>query len=76
MKCFWDMQTIVVQLTHQSAMKLLKDLEELRVIKLLVRDASEGSLADRFAGKRSDELAEQLQRYISQSREEWNSSSS
>jgi hypothetical protein len=70
------MQTIIVQLTHQSAMKLLKDLEELRVIKLLVRDASAEPLADRFAGKLSSELAEQLQRYIRQSRDEWNSTSS
>jgi hypothetical protein len=69
------MQTVIVQLTHQKALKLLQELEDLHIIKLLKKSISgDENLAQKFAGKLPKEIADKLQQQISDSRNEWDSS--
>lgn len=63
------MQTVVVQLTNQNALSLLKKLEELHIIKLLKQNfLAEQNLSEKFAGKLPKEVADDLQKHISRSR--------
>jgi hypothetical protein len=67
-----DLDTLVIQLTHQKALKLLLDLEELSLIRVLKKNVrSEQKLSDKYAGKLSPAIGEQLQKHITQSRNEW-----
>lgn len=64
--------TLVIQLTDQKALKLLLDLEELQLIRVLKKNMHTGQkLSDKYAGKLPDAIGEQLQQYITQSRSEW-----
>ena len=66
------METVIVQLTNQNALSLLQKLEELHIIKLLKKNiSSEQNLAEKFAGKLPPAIADELQKYITQSRSEW-----
>ena len=66
------METVTVLLLNKKALNLLKQLEELNLIKLLEENADpDQKLSDRFAGKLSDDTAEKLHKYVKQSREEW-----
>lgn len=68
--------TLVIQLTHQKALKLLLDLEELSLIRVLKKNVrSEQKLSEKYAGKLSSEVGEKLQKHITQSRNEWNRNS-
>ena len=67
------MQTIVIQLTNQKAMQLLLELEELSLIKVLKKGVNtQYKLSDKYAGKLSEKVGEQIQQYINKSRSEWN----
>lgn len=67
------METILVQINDNKAYKLLEDLEALHIIKLLKRDAEPTqNLSDKYAGKLPLEVADEIQNYISKSRDEWN----
>lgn len=67
-----DNDIISIKLTHQKALKLLLNLEELSLIKVLKKnDKAEEKLSDKYAGKLSADIAEQLQQHVSKSREEW-----
>jgi hypothetical protein len=61
------METVVVQLTNSKAYSLLKDLEELRIIKLITRSTP--------SSQKLSEKADALQHCDTQSREEWNNRS-
>ncbi len=66
------MGTVVVQLTHHKALKLLLHLEELHLIRVLKKNVqTEQKLSDKYAGKLPDDIGEQLQQHILQSRSEW-----
>jgi hypothetical protein len=66
------MDTLVIQLTNQKALKLLLDLEELRLIRVLKKNIqSEEKLSDKYAGKLSADIGEQLNQHLQQSRNEW-----
>jgi hypothetical protein len=71
------MQTIIVQITNNKALKLLQELEDLNLIRLLKKDVSprEEKLSDKFAGKLNltDKEYNDFQEYISHSRNEWDS---
>ena len=70
------METIVVQITNNKALKLLQELEELHLIKLLKRNADTSQkLSEKYAGKLPSDVADELQNYITQSRNEWNNRS-
>ena len=67
------METIVVQITNNKALKLLQELEELNLIKLLKTKADTSqTLSEKYAGKLSSSTVDKLQEHIKQSRNEWN----
>jgi len=68
---------MLIQITDQKAYKFLEDLEDLNLIKVLQKkeQASE-KLSEKYAGKLSPRVAEELQEYVSKSREEWESRNS
>jgi hypothetical protein len=66
------MDTMLIQLTNQKAFKLLHELEELNLIKVLKQNfSSGGDLSDKYAGKLPSDVADELQKYVLKSREEW-----
>ncbi|MDZ4824022.1 MAG: hypothetical protein SH856_11230 [Flavobacteriales bacterium] len=66
------MITYEVQITNRKAEKILKQLEELNLIKLFKRkkESPRISVAD-LAGTLSTEVTEALQKHITESREAW-----
>ncbi|KAF0237071.1 MAG: hypothetical protein FD181_2272 [Prolixibacteraceae bacterium] len=68
------MDTVLIQLTTPKTMKLLLELEELHLLRVLKRNiSSDIKLSDKYAGKLSADVAEVLQKQIEQSRNEWES---
>lgn len=74
------MDTLLIQLTNNRAYKLLQELEELHLIKVLKKDIKPSALeksqpirkkASDYKGLISPELGERMQEYIKKSREEW-----
>ena len=55
-------------------MKLLREMEELHLLRVLKKNVpSETKLSDKYAGKLPSDIAEDLQKYIQKSRDEWDS---
>jgi hypothetical protein len=67
------MDTLLIQLTHQKAASLIRDLEEMHIIKVLKNNAPQEKLSDRFEGKLklSDEQYKKFDQYLTDSRNEW-----
>ncbi len=67
------MKTVLIQINNNKAYKLLKDLEDLNIIKLIEqRILPKQKLSKKYAGKLPLDIADQLQDYVTQSRSEWN----
>jgi len=67
------MNTILIQINNDKAYKLIEDLEELHLIKVLRKDSKPTQkLSEKYAGKLSDKVADEMQEYISQSRNQCN----
>ena len=67
------METVLVQINNIKAYKLLEDLEELNIIKVLKKSIlPQQKLSEKYAGKLPMEVADELQEYVTQSRNEWN----
>ena len=70
------METVLVQLNNSKSYKLLEDLEDMQIIKLIKKSVQpQQKLSEKYAGKLPSEIAYELQNFIAQSRNEWNSSS-
>lgn len=70
------METILVQIEDAKAYRLLQDLEDLHIIKVLKKTAqAKQRLSEKYAGKLPPNVADELQDYITQSRKEWNNQS-
>ena len=68
------METVLVQITNIKAYKLLEDLEDMQIIKVLKKSIiPQQKLSDKYAGKLPSEVADELQKYVTKSRDEWNS---
>jgi hypothetical protein len=70
------MKTVLIDILNEKAIKLLKELEELKLIKFLDGDtpADNSKLprkASDYKGIISPELSEELQEHIRQSRNQW-----
>ena len=68
------METVLLQIKNEKAYQLLKNLEDLKIVKMLKKSKSEKiSLADKFAGslKLSEKEYNEFQELITQSRNEW-----
>ncbi len=70
------METILIQINNSKAYKLLEDLEDLHIIKVLKKSVQSGpKLSEKYAGKLPTDIANELQDYVTQSRSEWNNRS-
>lgn len=67
------METMLIQLTNHKAIGLIHELEELQLIKVLEENiTSKKKLSEKYAGKLPGNVADELQNYVTQSRNEWN----
>ncbi len=70
------METVLVQINNNKAYKLLEDLEDLNILKVLKKSIQSGQkLSEKYAGKLPSDIANELQNYVTQSRNEWNNRS-
>jgi hypothetical protein len=70
------METVLVQINNNKAYRLLEDLEDLLIIKVLRKSVQSGQkLSEKYAGKLPSDVADELQNYVNQSRTEWNNRS-
>jgi hypothetical protein len=66
------METVTIKLTTPKTMRLLEQLEELNLLKVLRRsDAIKESIADKYAGKLPADIADDIQIHIEESRRAW-----
>ena len=66
------METVLIQINNSKAYRLLEDLEDLHIIRVLSRSSQfEQKLSEKYAGKLPSDVADELQEYITQSRNEW-----
>ena len=65
--------TMVIQIIDEKAEQILYNLEELQLIRVLSNPVqTKQKLSEKYAGKLPSQVSEDLQKYISQSRSEWN----
>jgi hypothetical protein len=70
------MKTVLIQIINNKAYKLLEDLEDLHIIKVIKKSIEpQQKLSEKYAGKLPSEIADELQNYVTQSRNEWNNRS-
>lgn len=63
---------MLIQLTDKKAAKLLRDLEDLKIIKVIKENiAPKQKLSDKYRGSISKEEGEKLNKHIEDSRNEW-----
>jgi hypothetical protein len=68
--------TMLIQLTNIKAVRLLHDMEDLELIKVLqenITTPTKGKLSDKYKGIFTKEEGQQLNEHIQQMRSEWNS---
>jgi hypothetical protein len=67
------MQTLLVEVKDNTGLKILQDLEQANIIKLLpsVKESKPGKLSERLRGSISKETARQMQLEVEQMRKEW-----
>ncbi|MGA0558772.1 hypothetical protein ACO2Q8_19090 [Larkinella sp. VNQ87] len=75
------MQTFVVEVLNEKAVSLLKDLENLDIIRLIpqesmptktaLADPAAGRLSEQFRGSISPDVAADLHRQLEEMRNEW-----
>jgi hypothetical protein len=67
------METVLVEISNNKAYKLLENLEELQVLRVLKKTIlPQKKLSEKYAGKLPSTIADELQNYVTQSRNEWN----
>jgi hypothetical protein len=70
------METVLIQINNNKAYRLLEDLEDLHILKVLKKSIQSGQkLSEKYAGKLPSDIADELQNYVTQSRNEWNNRS-
>ena len=67
------METVLIQINNNKAYKLLENLEELHILKVIKKSKKQTlSLSEKYAGKLTSKTADELQDYVNESREQWN----
>lgn len=67
------METVLIQINNKKAYKLLEDLEDLQILKVLKKSIQpQQKLSEKYAGKLPSDVADELQNYVNESRDEWN----
>lgn len=70
------MNTMLIQVTNQKAIGLIHELEELHLIKVLKENVGPvQKLSEKYAGVLPAEIADELQKHVTESRNEWNNRS-
>jgi hypothetical protein len=70
------METVLLQINNHKAYRLLEDLEDLHIIKVLNKSTQpKQKLSEKYAGKLPADIADELQNYVTQGRNEWNNRS-
>jgi hypothetical protein len=70
------METVLIEIKSSKAYRLLEDLEDLQILKVLRKSAgTTQKLSEKYAGKLPKDIADQLQEYVEESRKQWNSRS-
>ena len=70
------METVLVQINNNKAYRLLEDLEDLHILKVLNKNIQPKlKLSEKYAGKLPSDVADELQNFVTQSRNEWNNRS-
>ncbi len=70
------METVLIQINNNKAYKLLDDLEDLHIIKVLKKSIQpQQKLSEKYAGKLPSDIADEIQNFVNESRNEWNSRS-
>jgi hypothetical protein len=65
--------TMFIQIIDAKAKRLLYDLEDLQLIKVLSKPMqTKQEFSEKYAGKLPPQVAEDLQQYVAQSRSQWN----
>jgi hypothetical protein len=68
------METVLVQISDDKAYRLLENLEALQILKVIKKIVQPSQkLSEKYAGKLPSDIADELQNYVTQSRNEWNS---
>ncbi len=66
------METILIQVNNNKAYKLLQDLEDLQIIKVLKKNIQpQAKLSEKYKGVFSQEDARNFNEYIQTTRKEW-----
>ncbi|MFN3529644.1 MAG: hypothetical protein ACK417_06960 [Bacteroidia bacterium] len=69
------METVIIQIHNQKAYKLLDELEALNLLKVIRKSVTKPQrLSDKYAGKLSADVAEELQAFVQEGRETWGKS--
>lgn len=66
------MQTLLIEVLNEKALLLLRDLEDLDVIRLLPPEAPRQKLSKQFRGSLSAQTAEKMHQHVESLRNEWN----
>ena len=68
------MDAVLIELTNKKAIRLLHDMEELNLIKVIKGNSAKPTikLSEKYAGKLPSAVANELQNYVGQSRNKWN----
>ena len=70
---FLKMETIELQILDNKALKLLRQLEDLQLVRIVRKHKKkEQTLSEKYAGKLPAEVANDAQKYLARSRDEWN----
>jgi hypothetical protein len=70
------METVTIEIKNQSAYQLLKNLEDLKIIRVLKSGIqSKQKLSEKYAGRLSSSVADEMQEHIQLGREQWNKKS-
>jgi hypothetical protein len=63
------METVLLRIDNIKAYRLLEDLEDLQIIKVLQKNiAPKQKLSEKYAGKLPSDIAYELQNFVTQSR--------
>lgn len=66
------MDTLVIRLIQPATINLLKQLEELKLLEVMnTASSDELSLSEKYAGKLPSGIADDLNKHIEKSRNEW-----
>lgn len=65
------METVLIEIKNEKAMKELEKMESKLLIKLIKKETIEPLLSKKFRNSISSELADKINEHISESRAEW-----